>query len=84
MQESIAIGLVILPFRAVLSLKAERCTTMPDLTTKPTISIVVPFHNEEGNVTELYAQLHSVMEDLVGDISLFLWTMEAQILHTSD
>ena len=28
----------------------------------PKISIVVPFHNEEGNVTEMYARLHSVME----------------------
>lgn len=37
---------------------------MPDLTAKPTVSIVVPFHNEEGNVTELYARLHSVMEDV--------------------
>ena len=36
---------------------------MPDLTAKPTVSIVVPFHNEEDNVTELYARLHSVMED---------------------
>src|ERR1700690_3673142 len=42
---------------------AERCT-MPDLTAKPTVSIVVPFHNEEDNVTELYARLHSVMEDV--------------------
>src|SRR5215470_9079678 len=37
---------------------------MRDLTAKPTVSIVVPFHNEEGNVTELYARLHSVMDDL--------------------
>ena len=37
---------------------------MPDLTAKPTVSIVVPFHNEEGNVTELYARLHLVMEDV--------------------
>src|ERR1700756_1481698 len=37
---------------------------MPDLTAKPTVSIVVPFHNEEDNITELYAQLHSVMEDV--------------------
>src|SRR6201993_2172938 len=37
---------------------------MPDLTAKPTVSIVVPFHNEEDNITELYAQLHSVMEDI--------------------
>ena len=37
---------------------------MPDLRAKPTVSIVVPFHNEEDNITELYAQLHSVMEDV--------------------
>src|SRR6202162_2794572 len=37
---------------------------MPDLAAKPTISIVVPFHNEEDNITELYARLHSVMEDV--------------------
>ena len=37
---------------------------MPDLTERPTVSIVVPFHNEESNVTELYARLHSVMEDV--------------------
>ena len=37
---------------------------MPDLTAKPTVSIVVPFHNEEDNVTELYARLHTVMEDV--------------------
>ena len=37
---------------------------MPDLTRKPSVSIVVPFHNEEGNVTELYARLHSVMDDV--------------------
>jgi len=37
---------------------------MPDFTAKPSVSIVVPFHNEEGNVTELYARLHSVMEDV--------------------
>jgi glycosyltransferase involved in cell wall biosynthesis len=33
---------------------------MPEL--NATVSIVVPFHNEEGNVTELYARLHAVME----------------------
>jgi len=37
---------------------------MPDLTAKPTVSIVVPFHNEEENITELYARLHSVMEEV--------------------
>jgi glycosyltransferase involved in cell wall biosynthesis len=30
----------------------------------PRLSIVVPFYNEEGNVTELYGRLHSVMEDI--------------------
>src|ERR1700745_3523037 len=37
---------------------------MPAPTAKPTVSIVVPFHNEEDNVTELYARLHTVMEDV--------------------
>jgi glycosyltransferase involved in cell wall biosynthesis len=37
---------------------------MPDLAAKPSVSIVVPFHNEEGNVTELYARLRSVMDDV--------------------
>jgi glycosyltransferase involved in cell wall biosynthesis len=37
---------------------------MPDPTAKPTVSIVVPFHNEEDNITELYARLHSVLEDV--------------------
>jgi glycosyltransferase involved in cell wall biosynthesis len=37
---------------------------MPDLSARPTVSIVVPFHNEESNVTELYARLHSVMDDI--------------------
>src|SRR5215469_8885944 len=35
---------------------------MPDLKTSATVSIVVPFHNEEGNVTELYSRLYAVME----------------------
>jgi glycosyltransferase involved in cell wall biosynthesis len=37
---------------------------MPDLTAKPTLSVVVPFHNEQDNVTELYARLHSVMDEV--------------------
>jgi len=37
---------------------------MPDLTTTLTVSIVVPFHNEEDNINELYSRLHSVMEDV--------------------
>jgi len=35
---------------------------MPDFKTAQTISIVVPFHNEESNVTELYSRLYAVME----------------------
>src|SRR5208282_2320272 len=35
---------------------------MSELDAKATVSIVVPFHNEEANVTELYARLHTVME----------------------
>ena len=35
---------------------------MPNLSGKPSISIVVPFHNEEPNVIEMYGRLHSVME----------------------
>ena len=35
---------------------------MPDLKTSATVSIVVPFHNEERNVTELYSRLYAVME----------------------
>ena len=37
---------------------------MPDIKTAPTISIVVPFHNEEPNVIELYGRLQGVMEEL--------------------
>jgi glycosyltransferase involved in cell wall biosynthesis len=35
---------------------------MPDLKTNATVSIVVPFHNEQDNVSELYARLRTVME----------------------
>ena len=35
---------------------------MPDDKTTPTVSIVVPFHNEQDNVTELYSQLYAVMQ----------------------
>lgn len=30
----------------------------------PTLSVVVPFHNEESNVTELYSQMHAVTQGL--------------------
>jgi hypothetical protein len=37
---------------------------MPDLKTATSVSIVVPFHNEEPNVTEPYGRLQGVMEEL--------------------
>jgi glycosyltransferase involved in cell wall biosynthesis len=37
---------------------------MPDLKITATVSIVVPFHNEEPNVIELYGRLQNVMEEL--------------------
>ena len=37
---------------------------MPDLKTTATVSVVVPFHNEEPNVIELYGRLKNVMEEL--------------------
>src|SRR5215831_16052526 len=40
---------------------------MPDLNTAATVSIVVPFHNEEPNVIEMYGRLHAVMEALGRD-----------------
>src|ERR1700756_847068 len=38
--------------------------SMPDIKTAPTISVVVPFHNEAPNVFELYSRLQGVMEEL--------------------
>ena len=37
---------------------------MPDVKTSPSVSVVVPFHNEELNVIELYGRLQGVMEEL--------------------
>src|ERR1700726_219402 len=37
---------------------------MPDFNTAASVSIVVPFHNEEPNVIELYGRLQGVMEEL--------------------
>jgi glycosyltransferase involved in cell wall biosynthesis len=42
---------------------AGRCS-MPNIKTAATVSIVVPFHNEESNVTELYSRLYAVMEGI--------------------
>src|SRR5277367_841514 len=38
----------------------------------PKFSIVVPFHNEEENVTQLYARLKSVMEQVGDSFELIL------------
>src|ERR1700759_3406483 len=38
----------------------------------PKYSIVVPFHNEEDNVTQLYARLKSVMEQVGDSFELIL------------
>jgi glycosyltransferase involved in cell wall biosynthesis len=43
---------------------------MPDLKISATVSIVVPFHNEEMNVIELYGRLQEVMEGLGCDYQL--------------
>jgi glycosyltransferase involved in cell wall biosynthesis len=37
---------------------------MPDINTAASVSIVVPFHNEEANVIEMYSRLKAVMEAL--------------------
>jgi glycosyltransferase involved in cell wall biosynthesis len=37
---------------------------MPDLKNRGMVSIVVPFHNEELNVVELYGRLEGVMQEL--------------------
>ena len=37
---------------------------MPDLKTAGSVSIVVPFHNEEPNIIEMYGRLQGVMEEL--------------------
>jgi glycosyltransferase involved in cell wall biosynthesis len=43
---------------------------MPDLKITATVSIVVPFHNEEPNIIELYGRLQGVMEELGCDYQL--------------
>lgn len=37
---------------------------MPDFHTTQMVSIVVPFHNEEANINELYERLHSLMGEI--------------------
>jgi glycosyltransferase involved in cell wall biosynthesis len=43
---------------------AEGGYRMPDVKTEATVSIVVPFHNEEASVVELYSRLETVMQEL--------------------
>src|SRR6201993_3442873 len=43
---------------------SEARYSMPELRITATVSIVVPFHNEELNVVELYGRLQGVMEEL--------------------
>src|SRR5271165_7056979 len=40
---------------------------MADLKSAGMVSIVVPLHNEESNVTELYERLHAVMQGMDRD-----------------
>jgi glycosyltransferase involved in cell wall biosynthesis len=42
----------------------EEGRIVSDRSVKPIVSVVVPFHNEQDNIAELYARLHSVMENV--------------------
>jgi polyisoprenyl-phosphate glycosyltransferase len=39
---------------------------------QPIYSLVIPIYNEQENITEMYRRLHSVMEQLDGDVELIL------------
>jgi glycosyltransferase involved in cell wall biosynthesis len=54
---------------------------MPDLKITATVSIVVPFHNEELNVIELYGRLQAVMEELGCDYQ-FVFVDDGSTDHT--
>jgi len=54
---------------------------MPDLKITATVSIVVPFHNEEPNVIELYGRLQDVMEELGCDYQ-FVFVDDGSTDHT--
>ena len=54
---------------------------MPDLKITATVSIVVPFHNEEPNVIELYGSLQDVMEELGCDYQ-FVFVDDGSTDHT--
>jgi glycosyltransferase involved in cell wall biosynthesis len=54
---------------------------MPNLKITATVSIVVPFHNEELNVIELYGRLQGVMEELGCDYQ-FVFVDDGSTDHT--
>ena len=54
---------------------------MPNLKITATVSIVVPFHNEEPNVIELYGRLQGVMEELGCDHQ-FVFVDDGSTDHT--
>ena len=54
---------------------------MPNLKITATVSIVVPFHNEEPNVIELYGRLQGVMEELGCDYQ-FVFVDDGSTDHT--
>jgi len=54
---------------------------MPNLKITTTVSIVVPFHNEERNVIELYGRLQGVMEELGCDYQ-FVFVDDGSTDHT--
>src|ERR1700732_5260755 len=60
---------------------SERRYSMPNLKITATVSIVVPFHNEELNVIELYGRLQGVMEELGCDYQ-FVFVDDGSTDHT--
>jgi glycosyltransferase involved in cell wall biosynthesis len=54
---------------------------MPNLKITATVSIVVPFHNEEPNVIELYGRLQGIMEELGCDYQ-FVFVDDGSTDHT--
>src|SRR5246500_4715003 len=60
---------------------SEARYSMPELRITATVSIVVPFHNEELNVVELYGRLQGVMEELGCDYQ-FVFVDDGSTDHT--
>ena len=61
--------------------RSEERYSMPNLKITATVSIVVPFHNEELNVIELYGRLQRVMEELGCDYQ-FVFVDDGSTDHT--